>query len=89
MASAGRAMLRFGCASGGAGADRGGAGGLQRQGAGTRTDVARPASIQQVGATDAGAKQRFPGRLRATKRAELSFNVPGFVEAKLRCAAFL
>jgi hypothetical protein len=53
------------------------------------TDVARPASIQQVGATDAGAKQRFPGRLRATKRAELSFNVPGFVEAKLRCAAFL
>ncbi len=28
---------------------------------------------------DAAAKLRFPGRLRAAKRAELSFNVPGFV----------
>jgi len=42
-------------------------------------DVARPAVIQEVGAADAGAKLRFPGRLRAAKRAELSFNVPGFV----------
>lgn len=42
-------------------------------------DVARPAVIQQVGVADAGARLRFPGRLRAAKRAELSFNVPGFV----------
>jgi membrane fusion protein, multidrug efflux system len=42
-------------------------------------DLARPAVIQQVGVADAGAKLRFPGRLRAAKRAELSFNVPGFV----------
>ncbi len=43
------------------------------------TDLARPAVIQPVGATDAAAKLRFPGRLRASQRAELSFNVPGFV----------
>jgi membrane fusion protein, multidrug efflux system len=42
-------------------------------------EVARPAVIEPVGATEAAAKQRFPGRLRATQRAELSFNVPGFV----------
>jgi membrane fusion protein, multidrug efflux system len=42
-------------------------------------EVARPAIIQTVGATDGAAKLRFPGRLRATKRAELSFNVPGFI----------
>jgi RND family efflux transporter MFP subunit len=42
-------------------------------------EVVRPALIETVGATDATAKLRFPGRLRATKRAELSFNVPGFV----------
>ena len=42
-------------------------------------EVARPALIQEVGAADAAAKPRFPGRLRAAKRAELSFNVPGFV----------
>lgn len=39
----------------------------------------RPALIHTVGQADAGAKLRFPGRLRAAKRAELSFNVPGFV----------
>lgn len=39
----------------------------------------RPAIIHTVGQADAGAKLRFPGRLRAAKRAELSFNVPGFV----------
>jgi RND family efflux transporter MFP subunit len=39
----------------------------------------RPAIIQTVGQADAGEKLRFPGRLRAAKRAELSFNVPGFV----------
>jgi RND family efflux transporter MFP subunit len=42
-------------------------------------ETARPALIQQVGVTDAAAKLRFPGVLRATKRAELSFSVPGFV----------
>ena len=42
-------------------------------------EAARPALIQEVGAADAAAKPRFPGRLRAAKRAELSFNVPGFV----------
>jgi RND family efflux transporter MFP subunit len=42
-------------------------------------DITRPAVIQEVGAADVGAKLRFPGRLRAVKRAELSFNVPGFV----------
>ncbi len=36
----------------------------------------RPALIQEVGASDMAAKLRFPGRLRASKRAELSFNVP-------------
>jgi RND family efflux transporter MFP subunit len=45
----------------------------------TAVEVARPAVIQVVGAAEAGAKLRFPGRLRAVKRAELSFNVPGFV----------
>lgn len=43
------------------------------------TEAARPALIEEVGAADATAKPRFPGRLRAAKRAELSFNVPGFV----------
>ncbi|MBP9906985.1 MAG: efflux RND transporter periplasmic adaptor subunit [Rhodoferax sp.] len=43
------------------------------------TPVVRPAIIQEVGATDSSASSRFPGRLRAAKRAELSFNVPGFV----------
>jgi len=42
-------------------------------------EVIRPAVIQEVGAADDTAKLRFPGRLRAAKRAELSFNVPGFV----------
>lgn len=42
-------------------------------------EVVRPAVIHEVGALDTGAKLRFPGRLRAAKRAELSFNVPGFV----------
>jgi RND family efflux transporter MFP subunit len=42
-------------------------------------EVVRPAAIQEVGVADAAAKLRFPGRLRAAQRAELSFNVPGFV----------
>lgn len=39
----------------------------------------RPALIHTVGVGEKEEKLRFPGRLRATKRAELSFNVPGFV----------
>ena len=42
-------------------------------------EIARPALIQTVDAGDATAKLRFPGRLRAARRAELSFDVPGFV----------
>lgn len=42
-------------------------------------EVVRPALLHVVGAGDDSAKLRFPGRLRAAKRAELSFNVPGFV----------
>ncbi len=42
-------------------------------------DVVRPALIREVGAADRGAKLRFPGRVRAERRAELSFSVPGFV----------
>ena len=43
------------------------------------TESVRPAIIQTVGVDDSTAKLRFPGRVRAAKRAELSFNVPGFV----------
>lgn len=39
----------------------------------------RPALIHTVGNGDGAAKLRFPGRLRAVRRAELSFDVPGFV----------
>lgn len=39
----------------------------------------RPALIQEVGSAGAGEKLRFPGRVRAERRAELSFSVPGFV----------
>lgn len=39
----------------------------------------RPALIETVGAASAASELRFPGRLRAAKRAELSFDVPGFV----------
>lgn len=45
----------------------------------TAPEAVRPAVIQVVGAASEGDKLRFPGRLRAAKRAELSFNVPGFV----------
>jgi membrane fusion protein, multidrug efflux system len=41
--------------------------------------VVRPALLYTVGVGEESAKLRFPGRLRAAKRAELSFNVPGFV----------
>lgn len=42
-------------------------------------EIIRPALIQQVGAAEPVAQLRLPGRLRAVKRAELSFNVPGSV----------
>ncbi|AOF82051.1 efflux transporter, RND family, MFP subunit [Methyloversatilis sp. RAC08] len=42
-------------------------------------DIVRPALIREVGTADNGAKLRFPGRVRAERRAELSFSVPGFV----------
>lgn len=40
----------------------------------------RPALMIQVGTAGATLTDRFPGRVRAEKRAELSFNVPGFLE---------
>lgn len=39
----------------------------------------RPALIVKVGAGETATADRFPGRVRAEKRAELSFNVPGFL----------
>lgn len=42
-------------------------------------DRVRPAMIQEVGGAAAIEKLRFPGRIRAARRAELSFNVPGFL----------
>lgn len=42
-------------------------------------DIVRPALIHTVAATDDADKLRFPGRLRAARRAELSFEVPGSV----------
>jgi multidrug efflux pump subunit AcrA (membrane-fusion protein) len=43
--------------------------------------VVRPALLHVVGVGEDRPKLRFPGRLRASMRAELSFNVPGFVAA--------
>jgi RND family efflux transporter MFP subunit len=40
-------------------------------------EVARPAQIITLGAADLGSGLRFPGRVRAVKRAELAFDVPG------------
>jgi membrane fusion protein, multidrug efflux system len=40
----------------------------------------RPAIILQLGGLQSLGGERFPGRVRAEKRAELSFNVPGFLE---------
>ena len=37
----------------------------------------RPAVIEQINLSSIGTKLRFPGRVRAEKRAELSFGVPG------------
>ena len=41
--------------------------------------VVRPAQILTISLQDSSAKLRFPGRIRATERAELSFNVPGYL----------
>ena len=40
-------------------------------------EVARPAQIVTIGATELGSGLRFPGRVRAVKRAELAFDVAG------------
>lgn len=40
----------------------------------------RPAMILQLGSAGIAGAERFPGRVRAEKRAELSFSVPGFLE---------
>lgn len=40
----------------------------------------RPALIVPVSEIGTATAERFPGRVRAEKRAELSFNVPGFLE---------
>jgi RND family efflux transporter MFP subunit len=40
-------------------------------------DVVRPVMIQTVGESEISSGLRFPGRVRATERAELSFNVSG------------
>lgn len=44
------------------------------------TEPVRPALIVQVGESGTATAERFPGRVRAEKRAELSFNVPGFLD---------
>lgn len=43
-------------------------------------EQARPALILTVGTMTADDRLRLPGRVRAAKRAELSFDVPGFVD---------
>ena len=46
---------------------------------GPAAEIVRPALIHTVEPGSAVAKLRFPGRIRAERRAELSFDVPGFV----------
>lgn len=43
------------------------------------TELTRPAVIIQVTPSDVASGLRFPGRVRAVQRAELTFNVPGQV----------
>jgi len=50
------------------------------QAAGPSVELVRPALIVQLGSAATAGAERFPGRVRAEKRAELSFNVPGFLE---------
>lgn len=45
----------------------------------TAANVARPAQILEITPENTTATLRFPGRIRATERAELSFNVPGYL----------
>lgn len=40
-------------------------------------EVSRPVPIEQVSVADKASSLRFPGRVRAAKRADLTFNVPG------------
>ena len=42
-------------------------------------ELIRPARIETVAAGEPASKLRFPGRVRSEKRAELSFDVPGFL----------
>lgn len=42
-------------------------------------EVVRPAQIKLINNLSQDAKLRFPGRVRAVKRAELSFDVPGLI----------
>jgi membrane fusion protein, multidrug efflux system len=48
---------------------------------GPSAETVHPALIHTVDAASDTAKLRFPGRVRAARRAELSFDVPGFVTA--------
>jgi RND family efflux transporter MFP subunit len=48
---------------------------------GPPAETVHPALIHTVDAASDTAKLRFPGRVRAARRAELSFDVPGFVTA--------
>ena len=45
----------------------------------TKQTFPRPAIIYEIESQSANAKLRFPGRVRAVERAELSFNVPGYL----------
>lgn len=45
------------------------------------SDPVRPALIITVGPLDAVTSLRLPGRVRSMRRAELSFDVPGFVDS--------
>nr|HNH64066.1 efflux RND transporter periplasmic adaptor subunit [Thauera aminoaromatica] len=44
-------------------------------------EATRPAPILTVGRRTADEALRLPGRVRAARRAELSFDVPGFVDS--------
>lgn len=45
----------------------------------SQREVVRPAQIETVLDAEPAANLRFPGRVRSEKRAELSFDVPGFL----------
>jgi multidrug efflux pump subunit AcrA (membrane-fusion protein) len=52
-------------------------GGCEKTPPATQDEMVRPAPILQLGAAQVDAGLRFPGRVRAVKRADLAFNVPG------------